>query len=246
MSFGTPLLEFPELHSTNKTAAELVAAGKAGHGAVILAHAQTAGRGQQGRVWRSVAGVDLALSIITQPVGLRADAQFGLAKVAALAVHDTVRDLAGAEPSIKWPNDVLVEGRKAAGILIENELAGDKVSLSIIGIGLNVNSTSFAEELVATSLALEAGGALDRWVVLRHLLGRFGHWWGRWDEDREAGLASYTDRLWTRGRWTRMQLDGAMISARPLDVDHLGRLIVEMEDGAVQAFGSDRLRFAPR
>lgn len=246
MSFGTPLLEFPELPSTNKTAAELVSAGIVGHGAVILAHSQTAGRGQQGREWRSVAGTDITLSIVTQPVGLRADAQFGLAKAAALAVHDTVRELTGAEPRIKWPNDVLVERRKAAGILIENELAGDQVSVSIIGIGLNVNSTSFPEELMATSLALEAGGPLDRQVVLKHLLERFGYWWGRWETNRAVGLEFYAERLWTRGRWTLMQLDGAMISARPLDVDHLGRLIIEREDGAVEAIGSDRLRFAPR
>lgn len=244
--FGEPLLEFEALESTNKTAAELLAAGEAPHGAVILAHAQLHGRGQRGRFWQSAPGLDLTFSIVARPRGLRADAQFALSKVAALAVHDAVRGRVPDEARIKWPNDILIGRRKVCGILIQNELAGELVASSIVGIGINVNSTELPEELMATSLAREAGAPLDRRALLAAVLERFGHWWSKWESAPEAGLESYSDRLWTRGRWADLLLDGAPIQARPLDVDGLGRLLIERADGRVEAHGLDRLRFAPR
>ena len=245
-SFGKPLLEFPELASTNKTAAELLALSEAGHGAVILANAQIDGRGQRGRSWRSYPGLDLTFSIVCKPRALRADAQFALGKIAALAVHDTVRGHVAADVRIQWPNDVLVQGKKISGILIKNDIVGDLVMNSVVGIGLNVNNADLPTELVATSLAREAGREFDRKAILDQVIDRFGHWWAKWEGAPDAGLVSYSDRLWTRGRWTDMLLDDQPINARPLDVDELGRLIVEQANGRVAAFGLDRLRFAPR
>lgn len=246
MPFGQPLLEYDELASTNAQAAALVSVGNAAHGTVVLAHAQSQGQGQRGRVWQSQPGLDLTFSVVCKPSALRADRQFGLSKVAALAVFDAVRPHAQADVRIKWPNDVLVAGKKVAGILIQNELSGDRVATSIIGIGLNVNSTGFPDELVARSLLQECGHELDRRAVLLAFLERFGHWWQKWEQAPDQGLVSYTDRLWTRGRWAPMLLDGAPITARALDVDELGRLLIETEDGSVSAYGLDRLRFAPR
>lgn len=244
--FGNPLLQFAELDSTNKTAAELLARGEARHGTAIVAHAQRHGVGQRGRTWTMAPALDLALSIVTEPHGLRADAQFALSKAAALAVHDTVRDHVSGDVRIKWPNDVLVGRHKVAGILIRNELSGDRVAASIIGIGLNVNNTDLDPALVATSLALETGRALDRMAVLHELLERFGQWWRRWEATGDAALEAYAERLWMRNRWAAMELDGALVQARAMDVDSLGRLIVEVEGGTVAAYGLDRLRFAPR
>ncbi|HRD51489.1 MAG TPA: biotin--[acetyl-CoA-carboxylase] ligase [Flavobacteriales bacterium] len=246
MPFGHPLLEYDELASTNAEAAALVSAGEAVHSTVVLAHAQSQGQGQRGRVWHSQPGLDLTFSVVCKPAALRADRQFCLSKVAALAVFDAVRPHVQADVRIKWPNDVLVAGKKVAGILIQNELSGDRVATSIIGIGLNVNSTGFPDELVATSLLRECGQELDRRAVLLAFLERFGHWWQKWEQAPDEGLVSYTDRLWTRGRWAPMLLDDAPITARALDVDELGRLLIETEDGSVSAYGLDRLRFAPR
>jgi len=117
---GTPLVVLESTDSTNKHAADLLAQGKVAHGAVILAHAQTAGRGQRGRVWHSGAGLDLTLSVVLGFQRLRADAQFALAKAVALAVHDTVAATLGArsaEARIKWPNDVLVRISKGNQVL---------------------------------------------------------------------------------------------------------------------------------
>lgn len=243
---GGQLLEFDSVASTNKTAAELLSLSKVRHGAVILAHEQTDGRGQRGRSWISRTGLDLTFSIVLRPEGLRVDAQFALARIAALAVHDVVQHCVSAEVRIKWPNDILVERRKVAGILIKNEVVGELVMSSIVGIGLNVNSTGIDPELVGTSLAMEGGRALDRITLLGTICERFEHWWMQWERSREEGLKEYSSRLWYRHRWAPVTLDDQPITVRPMDVDEAGRLIVEHEDGRVQAYGLDRLRFAPR
>lgn len=245
-TIGEQFIELDTAPSTNKSAAELLRLSKLRHGAVILAHAQTAGSGQRGRSWLSEAGLDLTFSIVLRPTTLRADAQFVLSKLAALAVHDTVKAHVSAEVRVKWPNDVLVDRRKVAGILIQNELQGERVAWSIVGIGLNVNSTRFDEALAATSLALENGGTLDRMLLLVELCNRLGELWEDFEAGRTPWQAAYTERLWSRGRWADMLLDGAPVQLRPMDVDGHGRLLVEHPGGEVVAHGLDRLRFAPR
>lgn len=247
---GHPLVELPTAESTNATATELLRRSAVRHGAVVLAHEQTAGRGQRGRSWRSQPGRDLALSIVLEPAGLRAEDQFGLAKVAALAVHDTVCAHTTGPATIKWPNDVLIGRNKVAGILIACELTGELVRSAIVGIGLNVNSDGFEQDLAATSLMLELGGELERMAVLGTLCERFESRWEQWEQARQGGGTSlgrdYAERLHARGRWADLLLDERPIAARPLDVDPAGRLIVEHEDGRTAAYALERLRFAPR
>ena len=186
------------------------------------------------------------MSVVLKPSRLRADEQFVLAKIAALAVAEVGRALVSGEVRIKWPNDVLVERRKLAGILIKNEVVGELVQSAVIGIGMNANSTSFPEEMMATSVFLESGRMVDLKVLLGHVCVALDKHWTAW-EQRAGGLAeAYTEQLWARGRWAEFLLDGHSISARPMDVDAHGRLIVEQEDGQVLAYGLDRLRFAPR
>ena len=245
MGIGLPILAFDSLQSTNKTAAELIGLSNVQHGAVIMATEQTAGRGQRGRVWDTQSGLDLAVSVVLQPTDLRAEDQFVLSKLAALAVADVIRPLVQEHVRVKWPNDVLVGRRKIAGILIENELMGDRVVNSVVGIGINVNSTGFPEDLVATSLLLESGSAVNVKDLLDDLCRAMENRWQAFSAG-EPLSADYVQALWARGRWVDLFLDGAPIMARPMDVDRHGRLIVELEGGEVGAYGLDRLRFAPR
>ncbi|MCW5900359.1 MAG: biotin--[acetyl-CoA-carboxylase] ligase [Flavobacteriales bacterium] len=244
-AIGVTLIELPSVESTNRTIAGMAVRSELPHGAVLLAHEQTAGRGQRGRQWISAAGLDLTFSLLLRPQDMRADEQFIIAQVAALAVHDTLVGHVPGAVRIKWPNDVLVERRKVAGILIENELIGDRVGQSIVGIGLNVNSRDLDAGLHATSMCLETGGTLDRMAVFGQLM---EHLRRRYAQGKEAPArlrADYAERLWARGRWADMLLDGQPASLRPMDVDGLGRLLVEHPDGSVRAHGLDRLRFAP-
>jgi BirA family biotin operon repressor/biotin-[acetyl-CoA-carboxylase] ligase len=250
---GQEFITLESVDSTNKHAAELLAQGKLSHGAVILADQQTAGRGQRGRIWRSGSGLDLTASVLLHFDHLKASEQFILAKIASLAVHDVVSaamkvavDRGSELTRIKWPNDVLVDRRKISGILIKNDVVGGLVMNSIIGIGINVNSGDLDAEFNATSLRMETGLEHDRLELLEHLCQRLEYQLDAWQHDADAVSRAYTGLLWGRGRYTAFELDGHPFSARPMDVDEDGRLLVEDEDGKVQVFGYDRLRFAPR
>ncbi|MEO8068022.1 MAG: biotin--[acetyl-CoA-carboxylase] ligase [Flavobacteriales bacterium] len=245
-SIGKEVIELVSVGSTNKEAAELLAMSQAAHGTVILAHEQTDGRGQRGRSWSSGAGLDLTFSVVLLPKRLKATDQFALAKVAALAVHEVVQAHVRNETRIKWPNDVLVDRRKIAGILIKNEVVGGLVQSVIVGVGLNVNSKELDEAYLPTSLRLETGKEHDRMALLQELLDALERRWKQWQGGVPGIAEDYSALLWAKGRWTPFELNGTRITARPVDVDADGRLIVETEDGKVAAYGLERLRFAGR
>lgn len=248
-TIGERIIRLDSLDSTNNYAAMLLARHELCHGTVILAKEQTAGQGQRGRQWHTAPGLDLAMSVVLLPPRLPVMEQFTLGKAAALAVHDVVAEAlgangaGGAELRIKWPNDVLIGRSKVSGILIANEVKGAQVASSVVGIGLNVNSSGLDSSLAATSLLQETGRSHDLEDLLERLCRRLQHWWSLVGSDDPAIAAAYTQLLWARGRFAEFTLDGAGISARPLDVDASGRLIVEDEAGAVAAYGLERLRF---
>jgi BirA family biotin operon repressor/biotin-[acetyl-CoA-carboxylase] ligase len=249
-TIGGRVIELDSVDSTNNYAAERLGLPELEHGTVILAQEQTAGRGQRGRTWISAKGLDLTFSLVLRPDMLKATGQFVLSKVAALALHDVVAEalrtsagLGGGEVRIKWPNDILIGDRKVAGILIQNELAGDRVVSSVVGIGLNVNSSDLHVGLLSTSLRAESGHPFDRPELLAHFLDRFAHHWAQVTDDRERLDSSYRGRLWGRERVMPMELDGHDWKGVPVDVDELGRLLVRDPLGRVQAYGLDRLRF---
>ncbi len=240
------ILRYQVLESTNKTAADLINLSQASHGTVILASDQTAGRGQRGRGWQTAPGLDLTLSIVLEPPSLRAEEQFGISKMAALAVRDTVVANVPEGVRVKWPNDVLVDRRKISGILIECDVLGDRVRHVVVGVGVNVNSTEFPEELAATSLRLEVGMGTVTEAVIGTLLSAFERRYLQWMERDPQLDQDYRAALWSAGRWADMVLDGEAVSLRPIDVDGQGRLQVEHPDGRVAVHGLDRLRFARR
>lgn len=243
------MIRLSTVDSTNNYAATGLARHELGHGTAILAMEQTAGQGQRGRQWRSAPGLDLAMSVVLLPEHLPVMEQFTLSKAAALAVHDVVAEVlatAGRDVEavrIKWPNDVLIGHSKVSGILIANEVKGAQVASSVVGIGLNVNSSRFDPAFGATSLRQETGRRHDVEDLAGRLCRRMQHWWTLVGGDDPAIATAFTRLLWARGRFADFTLDGAEWTARPLDVDAHGRLIVEDEGGAVAAYGLERLRF---
>lgn len=229
----------------------MLARNEAEHGTVVITEEQTAGRGQRGRSWNSAPGLDLMMSVVLVPDRMRVDAQFTVAKAMALAVHEVVAgalERVGKDPErcrIKWPNDILVDDRKIAGILIENELQGTTLRSCIVGIGINVNSRAIEELRHATSLFLETGAPMDREALLETLFHNLERWWKQALVDRAEVGSAFSDRLWAKGRYADLLLDGAPCSARVLDVDAGGRLVVEDDAGAVATYGLERLRFLP-
>ena len=155
---GKPFLELQSIDSTNKYAMRLIhnrhmteGHDEPQHGMAIFAHEQTDGKGQRGKTWTSQKGANIALSILLNPFQLRITDQFKLSIVAAVSVHNFFLQYAGDATKIKWPNDLYWGDRKAGGILIENVIGGQESELwrwAVIGIGININQTSFPANLL--------------------------------------------------------------------------------------------------
>ena len=228
-----------ETGSTNADVAEAARAGEP-EGLIVVAEQQVAGRGRRDRQWVSPARAGLTLSVLLRPGDAVPNRNWGwLPLLAGLALQEAVQRIAEVDASLKWPNDLLVQDAKCAGILAE--VVGDAV---VLGIGLNV--TTRVDELpattglAATSLQIAGAQSTDRDPLLKALLRGLARWYGGW---REAGgdaelcglLAAYRRGCSTIGRDVRVQLPaGEVLTGRATTVDTDGRLVIRTGDGAEQ------------
>lgn len=215
-AIGRRVIEYDELPSANDRAAELAAEPDA-EGTVVIARRQTAGRGRLGRAWNSATDAGVWLSaVVRPPAGLNRPPV--LTAWAAVAVADLIVELTGAVPAVKWPNDVLIAGRKVAGILIEQRAA------TIVGVGLNVcqSEAEFAAAGLpaAGSLLTQTGRAPDRAAVVAGLIRHLDSWYSRLlDADEPALEAAWRGYLGLVGRKVRVELaDGRSRPGRLLDL----------------------------
>jgi BirA family transcriptional regulator, biotin operon repressor / biotin---[acetyl-CoA-carboxylase] ligase len=239
----TDLVVTPRTGSTNADALAAARAGAA-EGLVIVAEQQTAGRGRMDRRWESPPRAGLTLSVLLRPASVPSGQRGWLPLLAGVALVETVRRLGSVDAVVKWPNDLLIDGRKCAGILAES--TGDAI---IIGIGLNV--TMRADELPvpeATSLALVDAVCTDRDPLLRALLRGFADWYRAWreaagDPDASGLRAVYRLHCATLGREVEVALpDGGRLAGLATDVDRVGRLLLTGEDGEPVAVAAGDVR----
>lgn len=216
---------------TTSTNADLLAQAKAGApaGRVLISEEQTGGRGRLGRSWHSPAGKNIYLSLLIRPVLAHPEDLPALALVAGVAVAGAVREISSIRATVKWPNDVLVDGRKLSGILTE---ATDTSPIAlVVGIGLNVNQISFPPELapIATSMFLELGRGSDRNFVTAALL---RHLHQRIELVEQGGLAQvlaeWTDLSATIGATVRTE-EG--LTGRAVAIDPSGALLISDAKG---------------
>jgi BirA family biotin operon repressor/biotin-[acetyl-CoA-carboxylase] ligase len=234
------------LASTNAELAARARAGEAGGGVVLVAEHQTGGRGRLNRSWESPARSGLTVSVLLEPAGVPMQHWSWIPLLSGIAVAEAVRRVGEVDARLKWPNDVVVDGRKLAGILTER-LETQQASLALVGIGLNV--TLRREEIPvpdATSLAMEGAATTDRTVVLREtlrVLASLFDAWVRGGGDARAGLAdSYARRCATLGRQVRAHLpDGAVVEGQAVRVDGSGRLVVRTRSGETAVGAGDVL-----
>jgi BirA family biotin operon repressor/biotin-[acetyl-CoA-carboxylase] ligase len=175
---GSHRIDLLECSSTNDEAARLARAG-ASHGTIVVAESQRAGRGREGRAWQSPKGLGLYLSaIVRPPLPLAMVPPMTLA--IGIGVCDAVR-ACGAEAHLKWPNDLLVRGKKLAGVLVEAQSQGPRLEAVIVGIGVNLRG-ELPSELSETAITLEeaAGHVIDRDRFLQGLLEHLEHWIDRY------------------------------------------------------------------
>jgi BirA family biotin operon repressor/biotin-[acetyl-CoA-carboxylase] ligase len=220
-----------ETPSTNAVVAAAAAAGQP-EGLVVVAEYQSSGRGRLGRTWTTPPRSAVLMSVLLRPNSVDAARWPWLGLLVPLAVAAAVRKVAGVPAQVKWPNDVLVEGRKLAGILLERV----EGPAAVVGIGLNV--TLRQEEKpheAATSLALEQAATTDRMTViaavLRELADRYRSWVDA-DGDPDTVLPEYREFSATLGQAVRVELpDGTFLEGTARDLADDGRLIVDSPDG---------------
>ncbi len=206
-------------------------------GAVVAAETQTAGRGRLGRAWHSPPGENLYVSLLLRP--RIAPAMLPPLTLLAGAVTAEVLATLGAAPRLKWPNDVLLPGdaagppRKVAGILTEMASLQDHIRHVVIGLGINVNATSFPPALPATSLRLATGRRADRGALLATFLNTFEP---AYDRFVAAGPADAVIRWRAHGHLpqrARIERDGTVLEGTAIDIDGDGALLVRDDDGQV-------------
>jgi len=230
-SFWTRIDVLAETPSTNAVVAAAAAAGQA-EGLVVAAEYQSSGRGRLGRTWTTPPRSALLMSALLRPSGVKAERWPWLGLLVPLAVAAAVRRVGEIPASVKWPNDVLVEDRKLAGILLER-IEGPA---AVVGIGLNVTlRESEKPHSAATSLALEKAATTDRATVmaavLRELAARY-QTWVEADGDPETILPEYREFSATLGRAVRVELpDGTFLEGTARDLAADGRLIVDTPQG---------------
>ena len=235
-ALGRPLHLLAETTSTNDEAKHAAKAG-APHGATWVAETQRAGRGRQGRAWVAPHGEALLFSVLLRlscaPARLPP-----LALVAGLAARDAIaRALPGVDVRLKWPNDVVVGTHKIAGVLVEATLSGAKVDAVIVGIGINVHTRAFPEELAgnATSLALLGAREPDRAELLADTLATL-------DRDvhlaADRGLGLLHARLAAVDALRGVRVRGEVGEGTAEGIDLEGRLLVRGDDGVVMRWGA--------
>jgi len=229
-----PIHHFESLPSTNDLAKDLGARG-APEGTVVVAESQTRGRGRLGRDWNSPPGVGLYVSLLLRPP-LPPEELPQITLTAAVAAVKAVRRVTGLAAGIKWPNDLLWQGRKLGGILTEMETEADRIRHLVVGLGVNVNNRDFPPELAptATSLALAGGGPVSRVRLLTAYLEEFEVLYERFLA-RAFGdiLAEWKEYAVTLGRAVTVRQGPREISGLALEVAPDGALLVQTRPGEI-------------
>jgi BirA family biotin operon repressor/biotin-[acetyl-CoA-carboxylase] ligase len=232
IQIGKNIIRLPQTDSTNSFASRLLDNSRPEEGTAIVAGFQNMGRGQRQSNWESERDKNLIVSFIFYPM-LNVSDYFLLNQVIALSVHETIKKEFIQNVKIKWPNDIMVNDNKIAGILIENSIRGNSVIVSIAGLGINVNQVTFQKyEPPATSFYLET----QKQYVLTGLFEKLCISLNKWylalnDEDHEIITDSYCKALYRLNETHSYQLKNKKVKGVIRGVSHDGRLLLKTELG---------------
>lgn len=226
------------IDSTNLRAKQLAETGEP-EGTLVVADEQTAGRGRRGRGWASEPGSGIWMTLILRPE-LPPERVPGLTLISALAVNRSIREICHVDSRIKWPNDIILEGRKICGILTEMSSEVNYVHYAVTGIGINVNTESFPDEIAdtAASLYLLTGERTDRAALIGRFADIFGGYYSRYvaDGSLKAFVEEYNQVLANRDQQVKIY-HGMVEDADPSEIetgiargiDAAGALAVEID-----------------
>lgn len=233
---GQQLIYKKEIDSTNLETGRL--SPELFHGAVIVAEAQTAGRGRRGRKWISESGENLYFSILLKPDFAPVQASM-VTLVMAQAVAEAIEAVCGCNCQIKWPNDIVVCGKKVCGILTEMQVESDAIRYVVIGVGINVNQKEFEDQGLkyAGSLFGETGVETDRAELLAEVLLQFERHYEDFCKDGslKSMKAAYEAKLANRNKEVRVLDPKGTYQGIALGINDKGELLLRREDGTEEA-----------
>lgn len=231
---GRNIFTYDETDTTNNRAKASFAAPD---GSVFTAEVQTNGKGSRGRSWNSERGLGLYHSILLKP-SIPPDKAGQITLAAGLAVCKAI----GLNSMIKWPNDVVINGKKICGILTEMSADAGKINYVVCGIGINVSNAVFDGELAdkATSLLIESGRKYDKNVLLANVLNEFEHCYTNFLDGGLCGiLDEYRQNCITIGREVKVIYKKESVPGKAIDISGNGSLIVETKDGIIEVTSGD-------
>lgn len=237
---------FDEIGSTNNYLKSLDRRPLNGH--LVISESQSTGRGQSNRVWVSDPGQNLTFSFYFKPAS--AKRLYSLTLIIALACSKALCEIAGKEIKVKWPNDLIIEGKKIGGILVESEFKGTNVEKLIIGIGININQTEFDGSLSnATSLKLvgDKAGDYDREEILAIICKNLEFYLDEWDRDAPLPRESVHERLIGYGSYGHVEVNESL-QTEPLKFVGIctkGFPTFVTEAGDIIKYRHEQIRFYP-
>ena len=235
---GNQVIKVKSIDSTNNYAAKLLNQTKVPFGTVIMAHYQTKGKGQRNTIWSSNGGDNLLMSVLLDLSFMHSEKIFFLSKSIALAIRAAVVDVIGIESHLKWPNDVLIDNKKIAGVLIENQWKKSNIVSSVVGVGLNVNQVDFQESFSATSLKKITNKNYNVDNILKVLCKKLNKYY-----DQLASLKydnidlEYHQYLVNNNKFCEFEENNMVFSAKVKGVNQQGELMLEFTNGDVKSYG---------
>lgn len=226
---GCEVYYFDSIDSTNTKAKELAEEGHPS-GTLVVADRQTAGKGRRGRSWESPSGIGIFMTLMLKPE-INPNHASMLTLVAAMATTRAIRRVTGVPAMIKWPNDIVMNGKKVCGILTEMSAQFDYINHIVIGIGINVHNEEFPEEIkeTASSLFLESGQHIHRASLIEAFLEEFEDVYAEYlkTEDMEGLQKEYDTMLVNRGRQVRVLDPKEPFEGKAMGITKKGELIVD-------------------
>lgn len=244
--YGRNLIIFDEVESTQKIAHD-EAQQEVPNGTLVIADSQTGGRGRLARTWYSARGKGIWMSLIARP-HLSIEQAPQLTLVTAVAIIHTLKEVTGLEAQIKWPNDILLNGKKITGILTELQADPDRIQAVIIGIGMNVNQqeTDFEDEItsIATSLRIESGKKWERAEIIGELMNQLE----KYVHMYETHGFSPIKMLWesysvTIGKKLTARMVNETLRGEAIGISENGLLQLKLRDGSIRSIYSADIEF---
>ena len=239
--------EYNELGSTNEELNRLLGLEDLDEGIVIRAGFQRKGKGYQGNSWLSEPGKNLLFSILLKPGSLHVENAFHISRIVSLSIIEML-DKHGVKAYIKWPNDILTGSGKICGILIENSIIGDRISHSVIGVGLNVNQEDFNSSIpFPTSLFLEKGCHFDMKILLEDFRTALGSFYQvLLTGNQEMIMAAYLERLHLLGKPSVFSDGRSEFIASIKGVLPGGELELLLNDSEIRRYGFKEIEYLVR